>query len=237
MNLPVLFQPAPVLFPTLQPGEVHVWYARFDQLPGALKRWESLFAEEEIRRATSFRFPADRERFVAGRALLRMLLGRYLEQPEDVRLRAGPAGKPKLDTGNPPPLEFNLSHSKTLVLYAFALDRRVGIDVEDLHPVLQAEDILRVYFPPADQEAFAAMPASSRDEMFLELWTKREACLKGGGQGLAGLEKKQAQAFPADGWQLILLRPAAGRVAALAYEGEIGKLSAWEIPGDLTRVG
>jgi 4'-phosphopantetheinyl transferase len=233
---PFVFPPSNNFLPALGAGDVHLWCAGQDLPPAAAARLESLLSDEERGRAAAFRFPADRLRFVAGRGLLRVVLSRYLGQaPEEVRFSAGPGGKPGLAGGKPSGIEFNLSHSKTLVLYAFARDRQVGVDVEDLHPVPQAEAILRRYFAPADREAYAAAPAERRPELFLELWTKREAYLKGCGRGLAGLDGSPAAALPAEGWQLVQFRPAPGRVAALACAGEIGRVSAWEIPESWTR--
>jgi 4'-phosphopantetheinyl transferase len=103
----------------LQKGEVHVWRAELSVSPGRLKTLGAVLAPEEQSRADRFRFPRDRDRFVAGRGILRELLGRYLDQePQAVRLATTTYGKPILALGPDgeaaPALQFNLSHADGL---------------------------------------------------------------------------------------------------------------------------
>src|SRR5436190_24043385 len=111
------------IHPTLRPGEVHVWSAH---LTGADALSESLSPAEWVR-AQRFHFERDRARFVAGRGLLRTILGRYLDAPpRSLRFTQGLHGKPELD-GMSSSLRFNLSHSDDLMLLAAAHARDVGI--------------------------------------------------------------------------------------------------------------
>lgn len=65
----------------------------------------------------------------AARAALAEVLSRYLGlEPAEIELERGEHGKPALP-GDPPPLEFNLSHSAGLVLIAVTAGRPVGVDV------------------------------------------------------------------------------------------------------------
>ena len=73
-----------------------------------------------------------RNRFIAGRALLRDLLAGYLGQPPgSIRFAYNEWGKPALAAGFAArDLRFNLSHSQGLAMYAFVLERDVGVDLE-----------------------------------------------------------------------------------------------------------
>ena len=92
------------------------------------------------------------------RPVLRRVLARYLgREPEQAELEHGEHGKPRLRGPHGP--EFNLSHSKGLVLVAVA-DRAVGVDVE------------------------AIAPRRDRTPAFYEEWVRREARLKCLGLGI-----------------------------------------------------
>src|SRR3990172_3328592 len=118
--------------PLLPPGEVHVWRAALDVDPAPESRLRKTLSEAECSRADAFNFPVDRRSAIAAQGILRALLSRYLRvDPGTIRLRRGPSGKPQLDEGwDSRPLRFNISHSHGLCLYAIALDRQVGIDIE-----------------------------------------------------------------------------------------------------------
>src|SRR5688572_13563859 len=94
-------------------GEVHVRIASLDRRQSELRFFESILAEDEIDRANRFRFHKDRARFVAGRGLLRMILGTYMGvPPHEISFSYGSHGKPALRRQDSPrSIEFNLAHS------------------------------------------------------------------------------------------------------------------------------
>lgn len=51
--------------PVIGPAEVHVWLARLEQPEATLRALSALLSEDESERAGRFRFPRDREHFVA----------------------------------------------------------------------------------------------------------------------------------------------------------------------------
>lgn len=178
-----VYRPAPARV-SVSSGEVHVWRAwiarrnDFDDLAASL-------AEDERRRAARFHFDADRQRFIAARGVLRRLLGNYLQMPPaEVAFEYGPQGKPQLRDPAVSRLCFNLAHSGDLALYAFAADRRVGVDVEWSREVVEAMSIARKYFTPEESKHLQAMSAD-RMAAFFRLWTRKEAVIKAVGTGIA----------------------------------------------------
>jgi len=217
--------------PAIGPGEVHLWRAGLDYPAATIRRLEKLLTAGEIERVAAFRFPSDRAHFIAGRGQLRILLGRYVRlPPQAVRLKAGKFGKPELEGSHLSGITFSVTHAQTLALFAFAMDRRVGVDVELIRPMDEAEGILRRYFTTKEQEAYAQAPPGERDCLFLELWTRREAYLKGIGKGLAGMEGPEHMNLPVPGCESISFRVDPGHIATLAGEGEIKKVTAWKMP-------
>jgi len=79
---------------------------------------------------------------------LRELLGSYLKSPAcELEFRYGPQDKLALRTNDRVSLiQFNLSHSHGLVVYAFSRGREVGIDVEMIRPEFAGDEIAERYF-------------------------------------------------------------------------------------------
>jgi 4'-phosphopantetheinyl transferase len=205
--------------PTLRPGEVHVWSAH---LVGADALSQVLSPAEWIR-AQRFHFEQDRARFIAGRGLLRTILGRYLgADPRDLRFSHNPHGKPELD-GMGSSLRFNLSHSDDLMLLAVTHARAVGIDLELMREDVPFQTLADYYFDPEDAWRLRLLPPAQRAWRFYDLWTSTEAQLKASGQGLG----QGLKALEPDRWSLLKLTPAAGYAATLAVEGGDFRLECW----------
>jgi 4'-phosphopantetheinyl transferase len=174
-----------VLLP--RPNEVHVWQVPLD-LPAARSRvlWDFLSADERSR-AARFRFDVDREHFVVARGTLRMLLGRYLAcDPASLRFWYGANGKPALaDERDSLPLHFNLSHAGGVGVVGFAVGRRLGIDIEQVRSIPEADAIARRVFSPRERASLAALPREERLIAFFQCWTLKEALAKATGNGLS----------------------------------------------------
>jgi 4'-phosphopantetheinyl transferase len=80
-------------------------------------------------------------------------------------------------------LQFNLSHSHELVVYAFAA-RQIGVDVEHLRSVPDALHIAGRFFSSCEVAALRAVSEELRMEAFFTCWTRKEAFIKATGQGL-----------------------------------------------------
>jgi hypothetical protein len=115
---------------------------------------------------------------VAG--LLQAVLAAYLGSAPIVL--AGLHGKPYLD--DEPGLRFNLSHSGDRWAVALAVDREVGLDIEQRRPRRDIRRLAEVGLTGADAARVAAAPAEERDELFHRLWVRHEARLKCHGTGL-----------------------------------------------------
>jgi 4'-phosphopantetheinyl transferase len=159
---------------------VELWDVALDEpLPHAAQ----LLDAGERARAARFVFDRDRARFVAGRAALRAVLAGYLgADPAGLAFVLGPHGKPAVPSG--PPFSFANSHGRALC--AVGLDREVGVDVEQLRDVPDADGIARSVFTAEERAAWRAAGCGSG--AFLRLWTRKEAALKALGIGLGGLD-------------------------------------------------
>jgi len=156
---------------------------------------ESVLDDEERSRSGRFVRPRDRRRFVHAHAGLRVFLGLCLEvEPATVRYETGVNGKPRLGPGLPP-LEFNLSHSEELALLAVARDRPVGVDVEHVRDLPDALSIADTHFTEAESKGLRSLPPAEQAAAFFRYWTRKEAVLKAGGEGLG----RALDSFDVDG--------------------------------------
>lgn len=163
---------------SLGSSDVHVWQVNLD----AIAIDPTILSIDEQSRADRFKFEQHRQRFVAGRGFLRSLLARYLNtDPSALEFSYGSHGKPFLKHF---PIQFNLAHSQHLAVYAIALDRAVGIDVEQVRAVDHLNQLVQRFFQPSEAKMIQAQP-----ELFFQYWTCKEAFLKATGTGLSKLQE------------------------------------------------
>jgi 4'-phosphopantetheinyl transferase len=170
----------------LQDEEVHVWQSGLKPGPEAVERFAERLSPDEQVRADRFHFDKDRHAYIAARGILRTLLGTYLDAPpESLVFSYGSRGKPALgaDFSNGG-IRFNVSHSGKLALYAFALDREIGVDIERIRPDFGGVKIARRFFSTSEVSALLALPAEKQTRAFFDCWTRKEAFIKALGEGL-----------------------------------------------------
>lgn len=175
----------PSQFPVLLPAEVHVW--RFSLVVSTDRNHllEASLDGKERERADRFRGKGLRLRFIAGRGTLRSILARYRDTlPSRIEFSYGVHGKPelKVESGG---ISFNLAHSGEIALLAVTKRGDVGVDIESLRTLDNAERIIERFFSASEQCEFLALPESERFAAFYLGWTRKEAFLKAKGTGLA----------------------------------------------------
>lgn len=136
-----------------------------------------------LSRADSFGSEKRRESFLAGRALLQMMLRRKGLADSLPHIATCPHGKPYFDERQGP--FFNISHSGGIIAVALS-DERTGIDLEQVkarHNLQGLEDREL----NEDEMSFVKEDPALELERFTALWTLRECLVKVTGVGLAGL--------------------------------------------------
>lgn len=211
----------------LTPDEVHVWRVDLGRAAAEVGRLEPLLSPTEAARAARFRFPVDRDRFIAGRATLRRILSRYLAvAPADLALEYGARGKPLLaEANNPHDLRFNLAHSHELMLCALGRGRELGIDVEYLRDDVDVDTIAQSFFAQQEIAALQKVPVHLKKQAFFTCWTRKEAYVKACGQGLS---------LPLDKFTVPVLD---GDPMHLQSEEEPAKLTKWRLENLATEPG
>jgi 4'-phosphopantetheinyl transferase len=124
-------------------------------------------------------------RYVNTRWALRRLLADYLDcEPQAVRFRYSPRGKPAVAYPADGGLTFSVAHSSELALIACTTQADIGVDVEQVreHPFWL--DVARRYFSQKELALVEAQPPGERSRCFLQIWTFKEAYGKALGEGV-----------------------------------------------------
>jgi 4'-phosphopantetheinyl transferase len=233
--------------PVLLDKVVHVWCANLRTAPKRLNDSWNLLLDDEKNKANKFISVQAKENFIISRGILRLLLSKYIGiVPEKLVFKQGEYGKPYalLDTDQLP-IQFNISHSKDLALFAFTLDSQLGIDIEYIQKDFSYEEIAPQFFSKQENAVLFSLPKEQKLEAFFTCWTRKEAFIKAIGEGLSfPLDKfdvditTNAENKPLPVYihneraanktcSLYALYPARDYVAALATEAMPDKICQW----------
>ena len=204
----------------LEGSTVHLWRVGLDVEDTVAVALEASLDPDEIARSRRFRLSRERRRFVVGHGILRRILGAYLDRaPATLCFSRGPHGKPALEAPSAPDrLEFSVSRSGNLALYAVARGRHVGVDVERVRPDFDWRPIAARYQTSAQVARIAALPPDTQLVAFFGWWTRSEAYVKACGEGL-GAGEARLRAEPDGQWSIVAVDAGPGSAAALAVDG------------------
>ncbi|MBG86503.1 MAG: hypothetical protein CMO80_06340 [Verrucomicrobiales bacterium] len=211
-------------------SSVHVWLTSGLEAPDADPvALRNALIDEEQNRFDRFHFDVDRIRFARSRIFLRNVLGSYLNSaPTDIRFDYGEFRKPRIAPEES--LQFSFSRSGDVALVGLS-SSEIGADVERVRELPDWEGIVRSQFSSRENEFL--LSAESGIEEFFEVWTGKEAFIKGTGRGLqcpldgfsvvpTGTELRAVEGPESDGdWLVANLESALkGYHAAVAQHGK-----------------
>ena len=212
---------------------VALWWSDLAHPADEIERIAPWLSPVETARVARFGTAALRGKYIAGRATLRLLLGRALGvAPASVALQRGVRGRPELAGAAAMP-DFNVSHTKGGAIFAIAHGLpgpfRIGVDIERHDRRVDADGLARKFLTAREQASLQGADADARRERFLRYWTCKEAMSKATGAGLvAPFARLDVDATAAlrlrdgpppylpDAWQLHAIAVPAGFLATLA---------------------
>jgi len=227
-------------------NEVDVWRAQLELPSSQVQRLRGILTDDELDRANRFSFEIDRQRFIAARGTLRSILSPYITiYPSYLRFYYNQYGKPFLAPEfSSYLLDFNLSHSGSMALYAITRNRAIGVDVERVRSDFEYEEIAKRFFSVNEVAILHTIPIEKKLEAFYNCWTRKEAYLKAHGKGLSlpldSFDVSFASREPpillitkdepqeSSHWTLLDLKPGLGYVGALAVKGIRCSFRYWE---------
>ncbi len=167
----------------LIPGNIHLWTMDLSVCGDWLMQYLT-----PTDRARGSRIADEEKRilYLGGRAGMRLLLAAYTGIPAgEILFGYGSRGKPRLanDASSVRP-RFNYTLSRDKVLYALALERELGVDMEAL-PRRAAADLLAARkLTDPERTAWGEIPRSLQNDAMLCCWTRKEAYGKALGVGI-----------------------------------------------------
>jgi 4'-phosphopantetheinyl transferase len=240
-----LWSPAPNDL-TLADHEVHVWRSQLELPSPQEQRLRGILTDDELDRARRFYFEIDRQRFIAARGTLRSILSRYIPtSPGHLRFYYNQYGKPSLAPEfSSTLLNFNLSHSGSMALFAITRNMEIGVDVEHVRSDFEYEEIAKRFFSVNEVAALRTIPTEKKLEAFYNCWTRKEAYIKAHGKGLSlPLDSFDVSFAPGEPpmllttrdepqehtlWTFLDLKPGIGYAGAVAVKGIGCRFSYWE---------
>ncbi len=163
-----------------QSSQLHLWFTRLDE-DLYDKNSILLLSADEVKRAQKLKFAVHSKRFITARAALRSILSLYIKiSPKDIQFLSSSHGKLFLENTS---LQFNLSHSHDLAIYAIAQNAQVGIDLEKIRERYN-EAVAKRFFSPTEYSRFTSLSKEEQLPEFYRIWTGKEALVKAQGEGL-----------------------------------------------------
>jgi len=169
-------------------GEVHVWVARVADActPERSAYYQSLLSDDERQRLQCLRSEALRREYLLTRTLSRHCLSHYCPvAPAQWRFQRSRFGRPYVRHPMLPPLQFNLSNTRSWVACLIAPDMPAGIDVECLARGPEVLELGSRCFTQDEWLALQGLPIQLRGHRAAELWALKESYVKAVGMGLS----------------------------------------------------
>ncbi len=229
----------------MAPGGVHLWLVSVNAMKTQLDNLWYMLSDKEMKRAKRFCFEKDQKRFIVARGMLRTILSQYCnDEPDEHQFKYNRYGKPYLIENDW--LYFNVSHSGDKVLYGVAREREIGVDIENIKPRENAQQIVERYFSDDEKSQFSNLPDYMKKRAFFNCWTRKEAYIKAQGKGMSlPLDEFSVSFIPGeptclletqhdfqekDRWTLKEVIVEGDYVAAAAVEGHNLHFKNWEWP-------
>ena len=218
----------------LEGQDVHLWGINRNVYNEQKNYSEYFLDEDEQNRTQRFRFSKNHDLFVIGRYYTKIMLAYYtMSHPESIKIIPDSFGKPTSERN----LFFNISHSGDQLLVGFSKSK-IGVDIERNDPAVDIEKVGKSHFSEVELQEMMSYTRDERTEAFFEIWTKKEALIKGIGKGLSiplqdfNVTKRNGKVFwkfPADNkygnWYVHNIETKQGFKSAFATQNDVANAS------------
>lgn len=166
----------------LQQNEIHVWSADLNISAKLENDKLILLNSDERKQAERFHNNIHKKRYIAAHSTLRQILSFYVNiLPQQIFFSRTEYNKPYLENSR---LQFNMSHSHDIAVYAISLDNMIGVDIEEIKTKYTPE-IVKRYFSQQENSQFNQLSDEEKLISFYRIWARKEALIKAIGKGLA----------------------------------------------------
>lgn len=141
-----------------------------------LSRVSKLRGEEAIKKRKTL----DKIQITVSELLVKFILKEiYQVNIKKLKIFKGKYGKPFANT----PINFNISHSKNIILAAFSESSEIGIDIEQIREI-SISSLQKIFLKDEFEYIQCQEGIEQRLSMFYKFWTLKESYLKYLGTGL-----------------------------------------------------
>ena len=169
---------------TIPKDELHIWTLHFERAHELEQKARMVLSPEEINIAGKFHQTTDRVNYILRKSFLRLVLQIYTGiPPHGIVYTTNKFGKPSLKTkGDLHVLHFSSSSSHECAVFAFSLEREVGIDIEYKSQNFIIETAFSSLF--SEEEKRIILAEADTITSFYNIWTRKEAIGKALGTGI-----------------------------------------------------
>ncbi len=169
-------------------GAIHIYLIDLNSNFYQVDELSKFCDQNELIRSKNFKFQNHQNFFILTRGILRIILSKYLDiTPQEIIFNYSEKGKPYIETSlNQNEIQFNLSHSENLVLYAITKQSQIGIDIEKIRDNCNVTSLAKRFFTPNEYQIIKELNDQKKYQIFFQTWTLKEAYLKAIGLGLSG---------------------------------------------------
>jgi 4'-phosphopantetheinyl transferase len=193
---------------------VGLWQIALDHDERALRAAWAILSDDERERAARGSRTVCRRRVLARAGLRRVLAQHTRRAPQALRFEYGIHGKPRLADADGVAFNLSTSGDRCLIAVAQADGAEVGVDIEHLAPVPEADRIAARSFAREDAAAIAGLDGPAKARAFFACWTRGEAYAKARGLGL--VDRPAPLSVPRDDWTVEPLDLGDDLIGALA---------------------
>lgn len=157
-------------------NDIHIWRIVF-------LNTQIIVSQSENERSKNYHSPGLGDIFLRSRSAVRKIASLYTGKPPlSFQIELSPQGKPFF--ANFADIFFNISHSQTGLAVAFSRNE-IGFDIENIHRHRNSLGIANRFFTKREI-AMLNNQNQANSDIFLRIWTAKEAMLKLSGAGISG---------------------------------------------------
>jgi len=189
---------------------------------------EEVLSWSDRARADRFHDNWLRNRFVSAHCALRLILEDRFGIPAAAQnFEVGRFGKPRLR--GMARAQFSLSYSGDRVLIGVASDMPVGVDIERVRSIADSRQLIPALCTDCEKAALdrSSPDGDSFDLLFLEMWTRKEACVKAAGVGLGQVRLAEIESGAGGG--LTTVRDGVCQLRTDTTRVAYGYVAAWAV--------
>ena len=165
----------------LCPDMLHVGFVRM-QGDADFGDYLPVLSPAERNRAQSLSNPARRRVYLAGHALLRIVLSKICSvEPDSLPLVFPAKDAPRLENDY---CHFSLSHTADTLMLGISREGPIGVDLQDIAQCEGREEVFRRFSTKLEWEIISKGAPAQRRLDCARLWTRKEAIAKAEGTGL-----------------------------------------------------